>query len=158
MRRWLLLLTALCLLFLSACDPWNGEPNPEALDLMLVEDSSWFSDYEIRGETVRLTCELTLENHTDGPLSGCLLAWFTGDVGTLVRENRLPGFLASEAEAENPTSQTAPGVLEFQPGKTTIRVVFVGTFAGDPRKQDRLLPQLYWAKPDGSGEIVLPMQ
>lgn len=158
MKRWMILLTALCLLSLSACYRWNGEPNPEALNLTLIDDSSWFSDYKIQDGLVWLECELTLENNTAEPISGCLQAWFTGDVGTLVKEDRLPGLLAAEAEAKAATSRPDPSVLELQPGKTTIRVVFVGSFAGDSRKQDRMLPQLYWTKPDGSGEIVLPHQ
>ena len=158
MKRLIILGLALCLLLLSACYRWNGEPNPEALNLTLVEDESWFSDFKVQDGFVCLECELTLENHTSEPISGCLQAWFSGDTGTLVKEDRLPGLLAAEAGAETLASLPAPTVLTFAPGKMTLRIVFVGTFAGDARKQDRLLPQLYWSKSGSSGEIVLPMQ
>lgn len=152
------LLAALFLLSLTACSRWNGEPNPEALDLTLVGKDSRFSDFEVREGFVWLECELTLENRTAEPISGCLEAWFAGDVGTLVKEKRLPGLPASEAEALNAEALPAPAVLEFEPGRTTLRVVFIGTFAGDGHKQDRLLPQLYWTRSGSGGEIVLPTQ
>ena len=151
------LLLAVCLL-LTACYRWNGEPNPEALDLTLVEKDSWFSDFKVENGLVWLECELTLENRTAEPISGCLEAWFPGDVGTLVKEKRLPGLPASEAETMDGTALPDPAVLEFAPGRTTLRVVFIGTFAGTDLKQDRLLPQLYWTKTGSGGEIVLPKQ
>ena len=154
----LLILVILAALLLSGCVKWDGEPNPRALDLILVEESSWFSDYKIQDGLVWLECELTLENHTSEPISGCLTAWFSGDVGTLVKEKRLPGLPASEAETMDAATLPDPAVLEFAPGRTTLRVVFVGTFAGAAQKEDRLLPQLYWTRSGSGGEIVLPMQ
>ena len=154
----LLILVILAALLLSGCGRWDGEPNPRALDLILVEESSWFSDYKIQDGLVWLECELTLENHTSEPISGCLTAWFSGDVGTLVKEKRLPGLPASEAETMDTATLPDPAVLEFAPGRTTLRVVFVGTFAGAAQKEDRLLPQLYWTRSGSGGEIVLPMQ
>ena len=156
MKRWMLLLPVLCLLSLTACYKWNGEPNPEALDLTLVEKDSWFSDFKVENGLVWLECELTLENRTAEPISGCFEAWFPGDVGTLVKEERLPGLPASEAEAMDAAAIPDPAVLEFAPGRTTLRVVFVGTFGGNDLKQDRLLPQLYWTRTGSGGEIVLP--
>ena len=154
----ILILVVLAALLLSGCGRWDGEPNPEALNLTLIDDSSWYSDYKIQDGLVWLECELTLENHTSEPISGYLTAWFSGDVGTLVKEKRLPGLPASEAETMDAATLPDPAVLEFAPGRTTLRVVFVGTFAGAAQKEDRLLPQLYWTRSGSGGEIVLPMQ
>ena len=158
MKRRMLLILALCLLALAACSRQEGEPYKGMEPLTLVEKSSWFSDYKVRGGAVWLECELTLENHTAEPLTGSLTACFPDDLGKLVKEDRLPGLLASEVKPVVPVTLPDPTVLELEPGRTTLRVVFIGYFAGDTEKRDRLLPELYWTAPDGSGEILLPKQ
>ena len=75
-----------------------------------------------------------------------------------MKEKRLPGLPVSETEAMDGTALPDPAVLEFAPGRTTLRVVFIGTFAGTNLKQDRLLPQLYWTKTGSGVESVLPKQ
>ena len=152
----LTLLLALCLLLLSACAERGGKPYDGAEPLTLDGDRSWFSDYKVRGGAVWLECEMTLENHTSEPLTGCLRACFPDDLGKLVKEDRLPGLLTAEVEPVVPTSLPEPAVLELKPGRTTLRITFIGYFAGDTEKQDRLLPELYWTPQDGSGETVLP--
>ena len=156
MKRWMILLLALCLLLSTACDRQDGKQYNGTEPLTLDRERSWFSEYKVRGGAVWLECKLTLENHTSEPLSGCLRACFPDDVGKLVKEDRLPGLLTAEVEPVVPTSLPEPTVLELQPGRTTLRITFIGYFAGDTEKHDRLLPELYWIPQDGSGETVLP--
>ena len=151
------LLLALCLL-LAACAAQDGEAHDGTEPLVLDGGNSWFSDCKVRGGAVWLECQLTLENHRSEPLTGCLTACFPDDVGKLVKEDRLPGLLTAEVEPAVPVTLPAPTVLELKPGKTTLRITFIGYFAGDTEKHDRLLPELYWTAPDGSGEILLPKQ
>ena len=158
MKRWMILLLALCLLLSTACDRQGGKQYDGTEPLTLDGERSRFSEYKVRGGAVWLECKLTLENHTSEPLSGCLRASFPKDVGKLVKEERLPGLLASEVKPEVPTSLPEPTVLELKPGRTTLRIVFIGYFAGDTEKQDRLLPELYWTAAENGEEILLPKQ
>ena len=150
-------LLALCLL-LTACAVQSGSQYDGTEPLTLAEKRSWFSDYKVRGGAVWLECELTLENHTSKPLTGCLTACFPDDVGKLVKEDRLPGLLTAEVEPVVPVTLPDPAVLELKPGRTTLRITFIGYFAGDTEKQDRLLPELYWTAADNGEEILLPKQ
>ncbi|MBO4419914.1 MAG: hypothetical protein J5789_08850 [Oscillospiraceae bacterium] len=127
--------------------------------ITLDAEQSWFSDYEIRGNQVLLTCMLTLENESMTTQIGSLYACFPQDVGTLVQEERLPGLLDSEGEKEIPLDAPEPTLLSLGSGQTVLRVVFMGTYAGGTQKHDRLLPELYWYRFDNSDEeIILPIQ
>lgn len=122
-------------------------------------EQSWFSDYEIRGNRVYLTCKLTLRNESGIYQHGRLWASFPKDVGTLMQEERLPGYLISEVGEELPTDQTPTSIIDLDFGENEIQVVFVGTYAGGTQKNDRCLPELYWypyENPDE--EIIIPIQ
>ena len=156
MKRWMILLLLLGLLLMVGCGGRESKAYDGAEPLTLDGECSWFSDYRVRGGAVWLECELTLENHTAEPMTGCLRACFPDDMGKLVKEERLPGLLAAEVEPVVPVTLPDPTVLELKPGRTTLRITFIGYFAGDTEKQDRLLPELYWTAPDGGEEILLP--
>jgi hypothetical protein len=158
MKRWMILLLALCLLVLTACGGRGGKQYDDTEPLTLDGDSSWLSNVKIRGGAVWLECELTLENHTAKPLTGCLTACLPDDVGKLVKEERLPGLLTSEVKPQVPTSLPDPAVLELEPGRTTLRITFIGCFAGDTEKHDRLLPELYWTAAGGGEETIIPKE
>lgn len=125
-------------------------------------EQSWFSDYEIQGDKVYLSCKLTINNGSGGYQHGVLWASFPEDVGTLVMEDQLPGYLVSEEEEELPTDQIPTSIIDLDLGQTELEVVFIGTYAGGTQKHDRLLPELYWYPYEGVGygdEVIkLPIQ
>lgn len=152
MKTYRMLALALLLAFLSAC----GGTVRTAETLTLDKTDSWFSDYERRDGQVRFTCELSLENSAGKLLSGCLQACFPQDTGDLVLEDRLVGVTETQTGTELAGELPTASVLELPPGRTKLRVTFIGSWAGGEQKQDRLLPELYWTAQDGSDECKIP--
>ena len=137
----------------------NSLEDLEDRNISADAEQSWFSDYEIRGNRVYLTCKLTLRNESGIYQHGRLWASFPKDVGTLMQEERLPGYLISEVGEELPTDQTPTSIIDLDFGENEIQVVFVGTYAGGTQKNDRCLPELYWYPFESENEeIIIPIQ
>ena len=127
-------------------------------NISVYENQSWFYDYVIHGDRVYLYCTLSFNNKSGSVQHGRLWASLPEDVGTLVVEDQLAGYLVSEEEKTLPTDQTPVSIIDLEPGRTELQVVFMGTYAGTAQKQDRLLPELYWHPLDTEEEIKIPIQ
>ena len=108
--------------------------NNNTVDLRIVKDASYFSDYYVEDEKVYIKCEVTIRNFSSVNESFQLNAILKDDVelGLLKSEN-LKGY-SQELSNDKFT-------VEKKTTKT-FSVVFVGDFAGINRKQDRNLPEI----------------
>lgn len=96
--------------------------------------NSWFSDYEIKENKVVLYCVVSITNHTFSEKKFCIQGNFIKDYndGLLVERTLVACGLDNED-------------CEFRiTGKSeiTIKIRFIGTYAGKPIRRDRLLPAL----------------
>lgn len=100
----------------------------------VVAAESFFVDFEVIEEMVCIDCCVCLQNDTSQSKTVQLLADFSDDYEAgLLQEAKL---FASAARDSETTSFTVP------PGKTVLNVVFCGSFGSNPKKQNRLLPEI----------------
>lgn len=103
-------------------------------DVYVDQENSWFSDFHIEADKVYITCHIELCNKSHARTVR-LYGVFSDDVGTLVTESVLPGFITDDFDSNDNSFLLAPGAQTYD-------VTFIGTFAGTEQKNDRLLPQI----------------
>jgi hypothetical protein len=101
--------------------------------LSVTEKESWFNDFEVQGEQVRLRCHLVLCNDGEKPQTVHLVGVFREDAGKLLRYARL---YAAHPEDEDSFD------FVLMHGKNVCDVVFVGEHGLENVKQNRLLPEI----------------
>lgn len=106
--------------------------NTEGSNISILKDETCFFSYEIIDNQVIIKCRYTLINRTDEEKKIQLEGNFSSDkkLGLLV-ENIL---LAQYSTEDSNT------VFTLKPGKTSINLCYVGTFAGTNEKTNRLIP------------------
>ena len=101
--------------------------------LSVTEKESWFNDFEVQGEQVRLRCHLVLCNEGEKPQTVHLVGVFREDAGKLLRYARL--------NAAHPEDEDSFDFV-LMPGKNVCDVVFIGEHGLENVKQNRLLPEI----------------
>ena len=157
MRKGLLIIFAVSALFgFAACGSLTNKESTDEMklpDCQLAYDKgdSYFNDYYIKDGKVYFECVYFLENPSEEIITCALTAGFSKDVGRLVKEKEICGYVVSIDNPSrfdiNPYATDEMQTDEFQlpPGKHLIEVVFVGTALGENgKKSDRLLPTNLW--------------
>jgi hypothetical protein len=124
----------------------------------LVEEESFFSDFNVRGDRVYFLCHLCIRNPSDQPRAVRIEGDFSEDVqGGLLAENRNlyalrledfgPDSLPSMGDEELAAAADLSGdgrsrVFPLQPGDNHFPVLFAGDHGTAEVKQNRLLPPL----------------
>lgn len=118
---------ALCIIIVCCC---FIACRPEQR-VLLVQEESFFSDYEIKGERVVLTCYLTFYNPYSSEVKVNVYGDFSKDVETgLLKGSELIGLCDGEE------------IIVLSPGETSIYVTFIGDYDGVPQKYNRKLPDI----------------
>lgn len=129
----------------------------EAAAPYLVEEESFFSDFEVVDDHVCFLCRLTVRNPSEAPLPVKISGDFSADAksGLILGQGlpalRLDGetgadFLALDAaEQEAILGDRSRLLFLLQPGDNTFWVVFSGLHGEASVKQDRLLPQIHFS-------------
>ena len=94
---------------------------------------SYYSDFEVQDDKVLLVCFLAVDNPTDKETDVAFTASFEEDAA---------GGLLKEAVLDAYTPDLSSKTFRLQPGRNALTVVFVGDFAGNAVKQNRLLPNV----------------
>ena len=134
------MIAVFALLFCSGCETQPSVSAENTIDTICAEDvyvdqeNSWFSDFHIEADTVYITCHIELCNNSN-TRAVRLYGVFSDDVGTLITEPILPGFITDDFDSDDHSFLLASG-------KQTYDVTFIGSFAGTEQKTDRLLPQI----------------
>lgn len=116
-------------LFLVSC-----ADSSEEKDVRILLEESWFDDFSVEDDIVRIKCVLTIENKEDCAMTANIIGNFQEDVATgLLIEDTLHAVL------QNDESDTS---IQILPGKQEYQVVFNGTFGGTELKANRLLPDI----------------
>ena len=127
----------------------------EAAEPYLVEEESFFSDFEVVDDHVYFLCRLTVRNPSETPLPVKISGDFSADAGSgLILGQGLPAlrldggtgadFLALDAaEQETVVRDRSRLLFLLQPGDNVFWVVFSGLHGESSVKQDRLLPKIH---------------
>ncbi len=112
----------------------TGEPQK----ITVIEDRSYFEDFEISGNNVRIYCHYVVKNNTSEQLKFKIKGNFKADVkGGLLKEATL--YAASMDFGVHGSAEfeftIGPG------GERELEVVFIGEAGGSEAKHDRLLPK-----------------
>ena len=118
---------ALCIIIVCCC---FIACRPEQR-VLLVQEESFFSDYEIQGGSVVLTCYLTFYNPYSSEVKVNVYGDFSKEVKTgLLNDSELIGYYDGEE------------IIVLSPGETSIYVTFIGDYNGVPQKFNRNLPDI----------------
>lgn len=113
-----------CLIGFAACAPENK--------ISLLQDESFFSDFEIKDGTVFIECMLIIENKSDKDCTFTISADFEKDVKVrLLKESVL--YVRDEKGEKQKFTLPAHA-------KQPFTCIFSGEFGGVNQKADRLLP------------------
>ena len=103
-------------------------------NISVDEENSWFSDYKVEDDKVYINCHIILKNTYDLEK--------TVNLSARLPEDAANGLLKHEIiKAFNEDGTQAIFVLPPNASKS-FDVVFVGEFAGNNQKHDRLLPEI----------------
>lgn len=129
----------------------------EATAPYLVEEESFFSDFEVVDDHVYFLCRLTVRNPSETPLPVKISGDFSADaMSGLILGQGLPAlrlnggtgadFLALDAtEQETIVRDRSRLLFLLQPGDNAFWVVFSGLHGEASVKQDRLLPKIHFS-------------
>lgn len=118
---------ALCIIIVCCC---FIACRPEQR-VLLVQEESFFSDYEIQGGSVVLTYYLTFYSPYSSEVKVNVYGDFSKDVETgLLKDSELIGFYDGEE------------IIVLSSGETSIYVTFIGDYDGVPQKFNRNLPDI----------------
>lgn len=106
----------------------------EKSPVSIVEDKSYFMDFEVKDDKVTYQCFLTLVNTSDVKKVVRLFAFSPKDVETGLLKTPRMSMLDNEGNIEG---FTIPAQSEFTTG-----VIFEGEYGGTYKKNDRLLPEI----------------
>lgn len=109
--------------------------NSSKSSVILIEDRSFLSGYQVDGNMVEIMCTISLENDSDVDQRICILGDFQEEVRQgLVKETKLTGIFSDKASDEI--------MIPAQEKMYDIPVVFHGNFAGTKKMKSRRLPAL----------------
>lgn len=107
--------------------------NNDIQKVVLVKDESYYSDFSVENNTVRIYCKVVLINNSDSVQSFKIMASFESDKGKLIKSSELFGT----------DNSTGKDTFTLNPGeKGNFNVVFQDEFAGTNQKHDRNLPEI----------------
>ncbi len=137
----------------------------EDCPLCYYGSDSYFNKFYIENNKVYFECVYSLENLTSEPVSCSLTACFRDDVGRLVKEKEVTGYVLSidyptrYSIDRYATEELKTKEITIPPGRHLIQIVFVGTALGENRKKlNRLLPPYVWCNlstPDGEKKLLI---
>ncbi len=137
---------SLAVLLLLACLNGCGKKENTAKipDVGYLPYESYPLDYSVNGQEVQIRCVLSLVNQGSEAVRIRLFADFPEDVGTLLKDERLPAALGSTGEE----------IITLEPGTVReVGVVFTGEFGGTVVKNSRVVPDLFWEDADNPGHV-----
>ncbi len=121
-------LLLLPVLLISGC-----AKTPVNTDIIVIDSESFYSDFEVKGDSVYIYCTLSLRNCTSRDMKFQIKGCFDDDVkGHLLTERVL---FAHDDALETVFFLRANEKKEFD-------VCFTGQYGGRPVKHDRLLPEI----------------
>lgn len=97
-------------------------------------DQSWFCDFSISDNAVRISCVVYLENRSNDIVEIKLCGYFP--------EDNAANLLAQEKLYASLPGERSDAIIPVEPGGKAYSVEFVGDFAGHPIKHDRNLPTM----------------
>lgn len=100
--------------------------------VILLREDSYFNDFEVEGDQVRIDCKLTLQNSSNQDCRFVIRASSPKDVGTLLKEKELYVYDSNGEERVF--------VLPAKSKEQYVDVLFTGIYGGILQKQDRNLP------------------
>lgn len=112
-----------------------GGNNKEKCDVMIVEDKSFLSGFEVKDNEVHIYCEISLKNNSNETKKVKLMGDF---------QQELENGLLKESNLEAYFIEKASNSVEVE-GKSNInymKVEFVGEYAGYSRMSNRMLPDI----------------
>lgn len=134
MKRTKIVIIAAVIILAAAVALVLGAHLRQKNDVILIEEESFFLDYEIIDDEVWLRCRVTLCNAGNEDRTVKLRADFSEDVKTgLLKDGTL---YASDISGTECVCAVGAGETE------TVEVVFIGEFGGTNQKHDRLLPEI----------------
>jgi hypothetical protein len=102
--------------------------------LEIINENSWFNDFEVIGDKVLIECKITIRNNTENNIQYKINAVFEDDVQIgLLKYEKLEGY--KEDLVNNIFSISANETVKYQ------TVIFIGEFAGNYMKSNRALPK-----------------
>ncbi|MDR0319959.1 MAG: hypothetical protein LBI28_00510 [Treponema sp.] len=106
---------------------------PAPSDLELINEKSWLSDFEVIDDKVLIKCRITIKNNTGNDVKYKINAISRDDVDLgLLRNEIIEGY----------KEDLVTDVFTISANETVEeRIIFVGDFAGNYQKHDRLLPK-----------------
>lgn len=112
-------------------DAYQPKENFGVEGLSITEDS-YFGDFEISGDTVKISCNLCINNTRNDIELVYIIADFSADAGLV---------------AQSPVMASKPGapkdtVFQILQGENHYSVEFIAPYGGTPTKHDRLLPPI----------------
>lgn len=112
-------------------DAYQPKENFGVEGLTITEDS-YFGDFEISGDTVKISCNLCINNTRNDIELVYIIGDFSADAGLV---------------AQSPVMASKPGapkdtVFQILQGENHYSVEFIAPYGGTPTKNDRLLPPI----------------
>lgn len=105
----------------------------EGCEVVIVEDESFLSDFEVIDNEVHIYCEISLKNNNSDSKEVKLIGNFQKEVdnGLLIEDNLEAYFIEEAADSI---------VVEGDSNIRNVKVEFVGEYGGNPAMSNRMLP------------------
>ena len=131
MKRAIAFICSVCMMLcLFSCQS-NG--NKLDNDIILNKDKSLFSDFKIIDDKVYIYCTLFIDNRAGSNKDIKIKALFENDAKIgLLKEAALYGCSVDKNS----------GIFNLEQGENQIDIVFIGQYAGTPKKVSRALPTI----------------
>ena len=132
--RILIAVTVLALLF-AVCSCSGAKKHPVS-DVTAAVDTerSYFSSFEVKGDTVSMECVLTVKNKSDDEIGFYIRGYSGDDAGKLLKDGNL---YVRDKDGEERIFSLGPG-SSFE----DMKVTFTGIYGNANTKADRSLPQI----------------
>lgn len=138
MKRIFIIIAVLMLICVNLSGCRNEDPRTmqtQEDEVILIEDKSYLSDFEVTGDKVHIYCVVSLENTGDSSENIKLIGDFENEVGTgLLRSGVL------EAHFMDEDSDTI--TLDGNSSINYVKVEFVGEYAGTSTMSSKELPSI----------------
>lgn len=104
-------------------------------NIIILDEKSYFNDYIVENDTVKINCVITLENKSDIEKTVKIIADFEEevDLGLLKKANLTAYFLLEKSEEL---------ILPPHSTRKYLDVVFTGEYGGKTKMKNRNLPKL----------------
>lgn len=107
-------------------------------ELELIQDTSFFSKYEVNGDKVYIYCEVEIRNNSSLD-STC-------KINALFKEDKELGLLKSGNLAGYNVGKTEDEFFIPSNSNQSFSIVFIGDYAGTYKKSNRELPEIILTK------------